>query len=93
MQLKEDEHGRLYIVGKYGPESDIHLVHCNETLAEIKEDVARAYVVAEEATNWPRLHLVTDFSEDEALQQVGQYLREVEGLEEPHIIDVIKLEY
>lgn len=90
MRLKERQ-GKLVIEGKYG-ESTIHLVHCNETLLEISEDVAKPYLVAEEAGNSARLHLVTDFSEDEALQQVAEYLTEQENEEFAHIIAVQELE-
>lgn len=83
---KKDE---LVAVGNFGEEA-IHLVHCGETVEELKEDVATPYIVAEEASNFARVHLVTDFSEDEALQQVDEYLREKEGIEETHLIGVFE---
>ena len=86
-----EENGKLKAKGKYGSEV-IHLIHCSETLAELKEDCATSYIVAEECTNFARIHLVTDFSEDEALQQVVEYLREKEGEEEPHVIGVFECE-
>ena len=89
MTLKENEQNEIIFVDKFG-ENSIHIIHCSETIEEIKEDVATPYIVAEEATNFARVHLVTDFSEDEALQQVDEYLREKEGLEETHLIAVFE---
>ena len=83
--------GKLVARGKFG-DSTIDVVHCNETISEIQEDSATPYIVAEECTNFARLHLVTDFSEDEALQQVDTYLREKEDVVETHIIAVIECE-
>lgn len=89
--LHENEYNKLVVIDKYGLENTIHLIHCAETIEEIVEDVATCYVVAEEATNFARLHLVTDFSQDEALQQIDTYLREVENLEETHLIGVFEV--
>jgi len=88
--LTENSNGKLMYKSNYGNET-IHLIHCSNTIAEIKEDTAAPYIVAEEVSNFARLHLVTDFSEDEALQQVDEYLRECEGHEESHLITVIKI--
>jgi hypothetical protein len=77
--------GKLALQDKYGTES-IHVVHCAETVSELNEDVYSVYAVAEECTNYARVHLVTDLSEDEALQQVDEYLREQEGVEHTHLI-------
>jgi len=71
----------------------IHFVHCGETIQEIKEDIATPYVVAEECTNFARIHLVTDFSEDEALQQVDEYLREKENILDTHLIGVFECNF
>jgi len=87
----QETNNKLTFTDRFGSNNAIHLIHCGETLAEIKEDVATPYLVAEEATNFSRVHLVTDFSEDEALQQVDEYLREVEGVDESHLIAVSKL--
>tara|TARA_S200002703_G_scaffold10590_1_gene9920 strand:- start:4028 stop:4309 length:282 start_codon:yes stop_codon:yes gene_type:complete len=92
MKLYQNEHNELKFSDKFSDDNTIHLIHCAETLDEIKEDVATPYLVAEECTNFARVHLVTDFSEDEALQQVDEYLREKEGEEESHLIGVFKLE-
>ncbi len=92
MKLYQNEHNELKFSDKFSDDNTIHLIHCAETLEEIKEDVATPYLVAEECTNFARVHLVTDFSEDEALQQVDEYLREKEGEEESHLIGVFKLE-
>ena len=92
MKLYQNEHNELKFSDKISDDNTIHLIHCAETLEEIKEDVATPYLVAEECTNFARIHLVTDFSEDEALQQIDEYLREKEGEEESHLIGVFKLE-
>jgi hypothetical protein len=92
MTLKENEHKELIFIDKFG-ENSIHIIHCSETLEEIKEDCATPFLVAEEATNFARVHLVTDFSEDEALQQVDEYLREKEGIEETHLIGVFECKF
>ena len=92
MKLYQNEHNELKFSDKFSDDNTIHLIHCAETLEEIKEDVATPYLVAEECTNFARIHLVTDFSEDEALQQIDEYLREKEGEEESHLIGVFKLE-
>jgi hypothetical protein len=87
--IKENNKGKLVAIGKFGEET-IHLIHCSDTIEELKEDIANIYIVAEECTNFARVHLVTDFSEDEALQQVDEYLREKEGIEETHLIGVFE---
>jgi hypothetical protein len=92
MKLYQNEHNELKFSDKFSDDNTIHFIHCAETLDEIKEDVATPYLVSEECTNFARIHLVTDFSEDEALQQVDEYLREKEGEEESHLIGVFKLE-
>lgn len=92
MKLYKNEQNELVFSDKFSNDNAIHLIHCAETLEEIMEDVAKPYLVAEECTNFARIHLVTDFSEDEALQQVDEYLREKEGEEESHLIGVFKLE-
>ena len=89
--LEQNEHNELIFVDKFG-ENSIHIVHCGDTIEDIKEDVATPYLVVEEATNFARVHLVTDFSEDEALQRVDEYLIEKEGLEESHLIAVFECE-
>lgn len=91
-KIIENDKGQIIYQSKYGSEA-IHLIHCSDTIEEIKEDTATPFIVAEEAGNFARLHLVTDFSEDEALQQVDDYLREKEGHKESHLITVIKVSY
>ena len=90
-KIKTDNNNKLVAVGKFGEET-IHLVHCAETIKDLKNDVAKPYIVAEECTNFARVHLVTDFSEDEALQQVDEYLKEKEGITETHLIGVFEAE-
>ena len=88
-RIKTNNKGKLIAVGKYGEES-IHIVHCSENIEELKEDCANIYLVAEECTNFARVHIVTDFSEDEALQQVDEYLREKEDTAYSHLIGVFE---
>jgi len=90
-KIKTNSNGRLIAVSQYGEEM-IDLVHCSENIEDLREDVATPYLVAEECSNFAFIHLVTDFSEDEALQQVAEYLREKEGYDEPHLIGVFKAE-
>jgi len=72
-----EENGKLKFQGKYGNEC-IHVVHCVESLDELKEDTATPYIVAEEFSNFARIHLLTSWSEDEALQTIDEYIRENE---------------
>jgi len=88
-KIKANSGNELVAIGKFGEET-IHIVHCDKTMEDLKD--ATPYIVAEECTNFARVHLVTDFSEDEALQQVVEYLREKEGVEEPHLIGVFEAE-
>jgi hypothetical protein len=90
-KIRTNNHNELVAQGKHGEET-IHFIHCVETIEELKEDSANIYIVAEECTNFARVHLVTDFSEDEALQQVDEYLRENEGVDESHLIGVFEAE-
>jgi hypothetical protein len=90
-KLKANSHNELVAIGKFGEET-IHIVHCGETIEDLKDDVATPYIVAEECTNFARVHLVTNFSEDEALQQVDEYLREKEDIKETHLIGVFEAE-
>lgn len=86
-RIQLNRNKQFVMVSEFGEER-IHLIHCADSIEELQEDVANIYVVAEEATNFARLHLVTDFSEDEALQQVATYLYEEEEEEEAHLIHV-----
>ncbi len=90
MKLAESKEGKLVYIGKHGEES-IDMIHCEDSIEELRGDVANIYLVAEECTNFARTHLVTDFSEDEALQQVAEYLSEKEGEDEPHLIGVFEI--
>lgn len=92
MKLKADFNGRLYIETRLCNEYP-HLIHCGESLYDIKQDTATPYLVAEEATNFARLHLLTSWNEDEALQDIAEYLREEEGEQDPHLIAVYKLNF
>jgi hypothetical protein len=89
MKLTTNKHDEIIAISKFGEET-IHIIHCSDTIEGIREDVATPYIVAEECTNFARIHLVTDFSEDEALQQVDEYLREKEGVEDTHLITVME---
>ena len=90
-RIKENNKNELVAVGRYGEEK-IHFIHCGETIKEIKQDFLKPFLVAEECTNFARLHLVTDFSEDNALEQVDTYLREKEGFTENHLIGVFEVD-
>lgn len=92
MKLNADFNGRLYIETKHGHERP-NVIHCSESLYQIKQDSATPYLVAEEAGNFARLHLLTSWSEDEAMQDVATYLKEEEQHKEPHIIAVYKLSF
>ena len=92
MKLQTDFNSRLYIETKLGNEYP-HLIHCGESLYNIKNDPATPYLVAEECTNFPRLHLLTSWSEDEALQDIATYLSEEEGEQDPHLIAVYELNF
>jgi len=88
--LTTSKDGKLVLLGQHGEEA-IHVIHCDKTIEGIREDVATPYIVAEQFTNHPRLHLVTDFSQDEAAQQVDTYLREKEGYEESAVFSVVNV--
>tara|TARA_R100001463_G_scaffold71356_1_gene125175 strand:- start:1073 stop:1357 length:285 start_codon:yes stop_codon:yes gene_type:complete len=88
-KIKTNNKNKLVAIGRFGEET-IHLIHCSETIEGLKEDSATSFIVAEECTNFARVHLVTDFSEDEALQQVDEYLREKEGVDDTHLIGVFE---
>ncbi len=92
MKLKANFDSSLYIETKLGHERP-HVIHCSESLYEIKQDSAEPYLVAEEAGNFARLHLLTSWSEDEALQDVATYLQEKEQHEHPHLVAVFKLNF
>tara|TARA_R110000772_G_scaffold217671_1_gene328159 strand:+ start:22 stop:327 length:306 start_codon:yes stop_codon:yes gene_type:complete len=91
MRLIETKKG-LSIETKFGGET-IHLNHTHETVAEFSEDVWQPFMVAEEATNFARVHLITAENEDHALSQIDEYLREKEYCEETHLIMATELEY
>lgn len=91
MKLLETKKG-LKIHSNYGNES-IHVNHTHESLSDFKEDIWSPYMVAEECTNHARVHLITASSEDHALEQVDEYLREKEGIEETHLISAQELLY
>lgn len=90
-KISTNEHGELIAIGKFGEET-IHVIHCAETIEELKEDSYDVYLVAEECTNFARVHLITESSKDEALQKVDEYLREQEGHEHSHLIGVFEAE-
>ena len=98
MKLAENKNGKLIVIGKYGEET-IHLNHTSETISDIKEDVFSPYLVAEEATNFARNHLVTATSIDDALERIDEYIREneteIEELEDDnfstHLIGAFEL--
>jgi hypothetical protein len=91
-RLKEDSSNGLHIVTPKGDVEKIHVFHCAETIEELSQDVAQCYAIAEECTNFARIHLVTDFSMGEAAEQVWDYLQEKESAEEFHLIHVFEVE-
>ena len=90
MKLHKNKYDEIVFKDEFSNENSIHIIHCGETIEEIKEDVAMPYIVLEESTNYARVHLVTDFSEGEALHQIDQYLREEEGADDTHLLAVFK---
>ena len=88
-----EENGVLKIENQQYNE-EVHVIHCAETLSDIKQDIYDPYLVGEECTNFARLHLLTATSEYDALETVAEYLSEEEGDEESyqHVIFVKKLE-
>lgn len=89
-----EENGVIKAKGTFATET-IHMFHCSKTLEELREDVATPYLVAEECGNFARVHLLTEFSEDEALQKIAEYLREKEDVKqgEEHLIGVFKCKF
>lgn len=88
------------IQSKYGDDT-VHINHTHDTLEDFQDDIWSPYMVAEECTNHARVHLVTASSEDHALEQVDEYLREKDnsssvrwkkGVEETHLIIAEKLD-
>lgn len=92
MKITTNENNEIVFKDRFG-ENTIHFIHCSEDLQEIKEDTAKPYIVAEEFTNFARIHLVTDYSEDEALQQVDEYIRENENTIDSHVIAVFECNF
>jgi hypothetical protein len=90
MFIKLNSKGVVVFVDEFDNECSIHLFHSSEAIDEIIEDVATPYIVVENATNHARIHLVTDFSKDEALMQVYTYLSEKEGDEDPYLLGVFE---
>jgi hypothetical protein len=80
-QLTTDRNGKLITVDSSGNLQTIHINHTHETLQDIKEDSFKPFAVAEEVSNFARIHLITAQSEDEALQAIDEYLRENEAQE------------
>ena len=93
MKLYKNEHNELKFSDKFSDDNAIHIIHCSDNLNDIIEDSYEPYMVAEECTNFARVHLVTAPSEDEALQQVDEYLREQEDEKDSHLIFVSKLNF
>mgnify|MGYP003640188616 FL=1 len=93
MELQINKRGKLIFLDSYENENEIHLSHCGQlrSLKELKEDVYDAFIVAEECTNFARTHLVLAPTEDDALQFVDEYLREIENVIESHLIGVFKV--
>ena len=58
----------------------LHVIHCSKKLSEIKEECKnydlKPYMVGEYFSNFPRLHLILSYSENEALQEVDEIIRD-----------------
>jgi hypothetical protein len=91
MKLIETKKG-LMIQTKYGDDT-IHINHTHDTLEYFQDDIWSPYMVAEECTNHARVHLVTASSKVHALEQIDEYLREKEGVEETHLITAEELDF
>ena len=89
MKLVETKKG-LMIQSKYGDDT-ININHTHDTLEDFQDDIWSPYMVAEECTNHARIHLVVASDEYHALDQVDEYLREKEGVEETHLISAQEL--
>ena len=89
MKLIETNKG-LQIETRFGVEA-IHVNHAHNSIVEFDEGIWSPYMVAEEATNFARVHLLTAPNEEKALQTIATYLFEEEDIEEPHLITAQKL--
>lgn len=80
--------GFICLESKYGSE-EIHINHCDEfDLKELSQDMANLYVIVEECANFPVLHLVSAFTECDAISII------VEDLNTPdefHLIDCFEV--
>jgi hypothetical protein len=97
MKLAKDYRNRLVVIDKNNNENTIHVDHTNGNIEDIKEDSYDAFLVVEECTNFGRLHLILDRNEDEAAQNVHDYLFEESAMQgdtdfDFHLIGVFKLE-
>jgi len=91
------ENNKLIILNSSGHSETIHVNHTSEDINDIKEDVYKPFAVAEEVSNFARIHLLTAANENEALQAIDEYLRENEAQEVEeeggtHLIGAFELE-
>jgi hypothetical protein len=76
MTLTQNDRRETVLVDEDGMEHNIHIFHCTEDLDEIREDLWTPYVVFEQATNFPVIHLLTAPNEYEALSIVFDHILE-----------------
>ena len=89
MKLQVNEN-KLELISKYATDV-IHMDHTGCSKNILIEELDYLYVVIEECTNFPRVHLLSSFSENEALETIDTYLREEEDQEESHLIASFKI--
>jgi len=75
------QNNKLVILDRFGNYETIHVNHTSNDIQDIREDSYKPFIVAEEVSNFARLHLLTASSEDEALQNIDEYIRENEPQE------------
>jgi|DEB0MinimDraft_6_1074348.scaffolds.fasta_scaffold15651_4 hypothetical protein len=89
MKLIETQRG-IEIETTNGIET-VHVNHSHDNLKGYKEDVYSPFLVFEHCTNFARVHLLTASSEDDALQEVFDYLIEQEN-DDPNEINLMGVE-
>ena len=91
MRVYRNKKGNLKYRDLKGCSGGIHINHTSDSLEELSEDIEYLYLVLEGCTNFARVHLISSFSEDEALADVAEYLSEKEGDIDPHLVGVFKV--
>lgn len=85
------------VMGKsYYDTQIVHVNHTHDNIEDLKEDSYDTFLVYENCSNFAKTHLVSEDSEDSALEFVYDYLIESESLdceEEIQLIGVEKLTF